>query len=92
MAASSGAFGDEIIGKPQPPGRASVAEADAEEEAPSDGGAKSALLGLAKGAISKKMAGDESFTLTGAPVEPRFNWFALIFFLVCILVMFFTSR
>ena len=92
MAASSGAFDDEIIGKPQPPGRTTVAaEADAEEEAPS-GGAKSALLGLAKGAISKKMAGGESFTLTGAPVERGINWFAVVFFLMCILVLFFTSR
>lgn len=92
MAASSGAFGDEVIGKPLPPGRASVAEADAEEEAPSGGGAKAALMGLAKGAISKKMSGDESFTLTGAPVEHGVNWFAVIFFVMCILVLFFTSR
>ena len=91
MAASSGAFGDEIIGKPQPSGRASVAEADEEEEeeeeAPS-GGAKAALLGLAK----KHLAGDESFTLSGAPVERGINWFAVIFFVMCILVLFFTSR
>jgi hypothetical protein len=88
MAASSGAFGDEVIGKPLPPGRASVAEADAEEEAPSGGGAKAALIGLAK----KHVAGDESFTLTGAPVKRGVNWFAVIFFVMCILVLFFTSR
>ena len=90
MAASSGAFEDEVIGKRLPPGRATVVAPGGEEEAeaPSGGGAKSALLGLAK----KHLTGGEGFTLTGAPVEPRFNWFALIFFLVCILVMFFTSR
>jgi hypothetical protein len=92
MAASSGAFGDEIIGKPAPPGRATVAAEDAaEEEAPS-GGAKSALLGLAKSAVTNKLAGGESFTLTGAPVERGINWFAVVFFLMCILVLFFTSR
>jgi hypothetical protein len=89
MAASSGVFEDEIIGKPAPPGRATVAAE--EEEAPS-GGAKSALLGLAKGALAKKMSGGESFTLTGAPVERGVNWFAVIFFVMCILVLFFTSR
>jgi hypothetical protein len=92
MAASSGAFGDEIIGKPAPPGRATVAAEDAaEEEAPS-GGAKSALLGLAKSAVTNKLAGGESFTLTVAPVERGINWFAVVFFLMCILVLFFTSR
>jgi hypothetical protein len=93
MAASSGAFGDEIIGKP--PGRTTFvapSQEEEEEEAPSGGGAKSALLGLAKGAISKKMAGGESFTLTGAPIEPSVNWFALLFFSMCILILFFTSR
>ena len=91
MAASSGAFEDEVIGKRLPPGRATVVAPGGEEEAeaPSGGGAKSALLGLAKKHL---VGGGEGFTLTGAPVEPRFNWFALIFFLVCILVMFFTSR
>jgi len=89
MAASSGAFDDEVIGKP--PGRTTIVAPSQEEEAPS-GGAKSALLGLAKGAISKKMAGDESFTLTGAPIEPSVNWFALLFFSMCVLVLFFTSR
>lgn len=92
MAASSGAFGDEIIGKPQPSGRASSRLADEEEEEAPSGGAKAALLGLAKGAISKKMSGGESFTLTGAPVERGVNWFAVIFFVMCILVLFFTSR
>jgi hypothetical protein len=93
MAASSGAFDDEIIGKP--PGRTTIvapSQEEEEEEAPSGGGAKSALLGLAKGAISKKMAGGESFTLTGAPIEPSVNWFALVFFSMCILILFFTSR
>jgi hypothetical protein len=94
MAASSGAFGDEIIGKPAPPGRTTVADEGAtEEEAPSGGGgAKSALLGLAKSAVASKMAGGESFTLTGAPIERGVNWFAVIFFVMCILVLFFTSR
>jgi len=90
MAASSGAFGDEIIGKP--PGRTTIVEPVQEEEEAPSGGAKSALLGLAKGAISKKMSGDESFTLTGAHIEPSVNWFALIFFSMCVLILFFTSR
>lgn len=103
MAASSGVFGDEKIGKQQPPGRATiVAPGDAkgaadatEEEGDGGGGAKSALLGFAKNAAMKKMTGgSDEFTIQGAPIESSksINWFAAVFFLMCILILFFTSR
>lgn len=109
MAASSGVFEDEKIGKQQPPGRTTIIEPgdakgtpDTTEDdggAESSGGAKSALLGLAKGAATraaaKKMAGgSDEFMLEGAPIKSSksINWFAAVFFLMCILILFFTSR
>lgn len=104
MAASSGVFGEEQIGKQQPPGRASItapkdakgaADTTEEEDGGGGGGAKSALLGFAKKAAMKKMAGgSDEFAIQGAPIESSksINWFAAVFFLTCILVVFFTSR
>lgn len=102
MAASSGVFEDEKIGKQQPPGRTTiVAPGDAKgaaaatEETGGGGGAKSALLGFAKNAAMKKMTGgSDEFTIQGAPIESAksINWFAAVFFLMCILILFFTSR
>lgn len=97
MAASSGVFQDDEIGKRQPPGRTTVVEpTEAEDEADADGGggAKAALLGMAKNAALKKMTGSsDEFTIQGKPIKSKrsINWFAVMFFLVCILVMF-TSR
>jgi len=104
MAASSGAFQDEKIGKQQPPGRATiVAPGDAKDAGdPTEetgGGAKSALLDKAKsalfGAAKKKMTGgSDEFMIQGAPIESSksINWFAAVFFLMCILILFFTSQ
>jgi len=109
MAASSGVFGEEQIGKQQPPGRASITEpkdakggdATTEEDGGGDPksalleGAKSALLGGAKKAAMKKMTGgSDEFAIQGAPIESSksINWFAAVFFLMCILILFFTSR
>jgi len=105
MAASSGAFQDEKIGKQQPPGRASITSpkdtkgADATTEEDGGGAAKSSLLDTAKsalfGAAKKKMTGgSDEFTIQGAPIESSksINWFAAVFFLMCVLVIFFTSQ
>ena len=103
MAASSGVFEDEKIGKRQPPGRTTVVEpSDAkgaddttEEDSGGGGDAKSALLGFAKNAAMKKMTGgSDDFTLQGAPIKSSksINWFAAVFFLMCILILFFTSQ
>jgi len=105
MAASSGAFQDEKIGKQQPPGRASIKSpkdakgAGASTDENGGGAAKSALLDRAKsalfGAAKKKMSGgSDEFTLQGAPIESSksINWFAAVFFLMCILILFFTSQ
>lgn len=88
MAASSGAFEDEVIGKRQPPGRATVGAAEEE----TGGGVASkigkGLLGIAK---SKAMGSDGFTTLAMADVKPSkqsVNWFAVTFFIVCLLVMF----
>ena len=92
MAASSGVFGDEEIGVKQPPGRQTVkSPSGGDEEEESGGGAKAALLGFAKNAASKKLASamsGEGFTLEGAEFKTGLNWFAILFFLICILVIF----
>ena len=94
MAASSGVFEDETIGKkqPPPPGRTTVVEpsADADDE---DATEKQGGVSKALGALKGMFGGGESAEFTTLapadfkPAKKSVNWFAVLFLLVCIIIL-----
>jgi hypothetical protein len=85
MAASSGVFGDEVIGKPMK--KTVITQ---EEEAP----AKSGLLGKIKGLAGAAAASSYASPMVGAELESPnqpINWFMVFFLLVALGVVALTS-
>jgi len=88
MAASSGVFGDEIIGKPMK--KTVIAQ---EEEAAAEAPAKSGLLGKIKG-LAGAAASSYASPMVGAELESPnqpINWFMVFFLLVALGVVALTS-
>jgi hypothetical protein len=100
MAASSGVFGGEKIGKQQPPGRTTIIapdkkeKAESTEETPKKGSGVLAGIGSLLGGAAKK-ATESKFkkiaTTEIQPSEQSVNWFSILFLLTSIVILF-TSR